>query len=164
MSKETERLLDAVLDSWDRSNTILLNLLRALPEDGLEARAMEGSPCIAELFAHIHYVRLVFVFEDAPEFAIEVPDKEWLVERDRGLIAQMLNDSARAVRDAVKSGEEAGRELNLHYDHPILLLQHMLWHEGYHHGQMKLALKVAGRPLTDEEAGPLTWDVWMRKK
>jgi hypothetical protein len=30
--------------------------------------------------------------------------------------------------------------MNLHYDHPILLLQHMLWHEGYHHGQMKLAL------------------------
>jgi hypothetical protein len=40
--------------------------------------------------------------------------------------------------------------MNLHYDHPILLLQHMLWHEGYHHGQMKLALKLAGRPLTDE--------------
>ena len=54
--------------------------------------------------------------------------------------------------------------MDLHYDHPILLLQHMLWHEGYHHGQIKLALKVAGRPVTDEEAGPVTWDVWMRKK
>ena len=54
--------------------------------------------------------------------------------------------------------------MNLHYDHPILLLQHMVWHEGYHHGQIKLALKVAGRPMTDEEAGPVTWDVWMRKK
>ena len=31
----------------------------------------------------------------------------------------------------------------------ILLLQHMLWHEGYHHGQIKLALKVAGRPMDD---------------
>jgi hypothetical protein len=29
---------------------------------------------------------------------------------------------------------------------------------------MKLALKAAGRPITDEEAGPVTWDVWMRKK
>ncbi len=76
----------------------------------------------------------------------------------------MLNDSAKAVRDAVKSGVEAGRDMNLHYDHPILLLQHMLWHEGYHHGQMKLALKMTGRPMTDEEAGPVTWGVWMRKK
>jgi uncharacterized damage-inducible protein DinB len=54
--------------------------------------------------------------------------------------------------------------MNLHYDHPILLLQHMIWHEGYHHGQIKLVLKAAGRPITDEEAGPVTWDIWMRKK
>jgi hypothetical protein len=32
-----------------------------------------------------------------------------------------------------------------HYDHPILLLQHMLWHEGYHHGQISLALTAALR-------------------
>ena len=54
--------------------------------------------------------------------------------------------------------------MNLHYDHPILLLQHMIWHEGYHHGQIKLALKATGRPLTDQEAGRVTWQVWMRKK
>jgi uncharacterized damage-inducible protein DinB len=157
-------LLEALLDSWDRNNTILLNLLRVLPEGGLEARAMEGSPSIAQLFTHIHYVRLVFVFEDAPEFARSVPEGEWVVERDSGRLVDMLNDSARAVRDAVKSRVEAGRDMDLHYDHPILLLQHMLWHEGYHHGQMKLALKVAGHPITDKEAGPVTWGVWMRKK
>src|SRR6266404_5729642 len=158
-----QSLLEALLDSWDRNNIILLNLLRALPEGGLEARAMEGSPSIAQLFTHIHYVRLVFVFEDAPEFAKKLPEEEWLAERDPARIAQMLNESAKAVRDAVKSRVQAGQEMNLHYDHPILLLQHMLWHEGYHHGQVKLALKLAGRPMTDEEAGPLTWRVWMRK-
>ena len=157
------RLLDVLLNSWDRNNTILLNLLRALPEGGLEARATEGGPSIAELFTHIHYVRLVFVFEDAPELARDLPREEWAAERDPGRITQMLNDSAKAVRDAVRSRVEAGRDMDLHYDHPILLLQHMLWHEGYHHGQMKLALKVAGRPMADEEAGPITWGVWMRK-
>ena len=155
-----QRLLAALLDSWDRSNAILLNLLRALPEGGLEAKAMEGSPSIAEMFTHIHYVRLVFVFEDAPEFARKVPEEEWAVERDPDRIAQMLNDSAMTVRDAVKGRVEAGRDMSRHYDHPILLLQH----EGYHHGQMKLALKVVGRPLMDNEAGPVTWGVWMRKK
>jgi uncharacterized damage-inducible protein DinB len=39
----------------------------------------------------------------------------------------------------------------------------MLWHEGYHHGQIKLALKVTGRPIPNEEVGPGTWGVWMRK-
>jgi uncharacterized damage-inducible protein DinB len=158
-----KRLLEALLDSWDRNNTILLNLLRALPDGGLETRAMEGSPSIAELFTHIHYVRLVLVSEDTPEFARELPKEEWLAERDPGRIAAMLNDSAKAVRDAVKGRVEAGRDMNLHYDHPILLLQHMLWHEGYHHGQIKLTLKLTGRPMTNEEAGPVTWGLWMRK-
>ena len=157
-------LLEALLDSWDRNNTILVNLLRALPAGRLEARAMQGSPSIAEMFTHIHFVRLVFVLEDAPEFARSLPEEEWAAERDPDRIAQMLNDSAKVVRDAVKNGVEAGRDMKLHYDHPILMLQHMIWHEGYHHGQMKLALKVAGLPMTDEEAGPVTWDVWMGKK
>src|SRR5713101_2712045 len=154
-------LLDALLDSWDRNNTILLNLLRALPDGGLEARAMKGSPSIAQLFTHIHYVRLVFVFEDAPEFASQLapqlandlPEEEWAVERDPDRIAQMLNDSAKVVRDAVKNKVEAGRDMKIHYDHPILMLLHMLWHEGYHHGQMKLALKLAGRPISDRKPG-----------
>jgi uncharacterized damage-inducible protein DinB len=160
---QDERLLDALLNSWDRNNSILLNLLRALPDGGLEARAMEGSPSVAELFTHIHYVRLVFVSEDAPEFASQLPEEEWVFERDPARIGQMLEDSAKVVRDAVKSRVETVREMDVHYDHPILLLQHMLWHEGYHHGQIKLVLKLTGRAMSDEDAGPLTWGVWMRK-
>ena len=163
MNTQDQHLLDALLDSWDRNNTILINLLRAMSERELETRAMEGSPSIAALFTHIHFVRLVFVLEDAPEFTRELPENEWALERDPDRIASMLNESARVVRDAVKSRVETGKGMDLHYDHPILLLQHMLWHEGYHHGQIKLALKIAGRPLSGQEAGPVTWAVWMRK-
>jgi uncharacterized damage-inducible protein DinB len=158
-----QRLLEVLLDSWDRNNTILLNFLRALPEGGLEARAMEGSPSIAEMLTHIHYVRLVFVFEDAHEFAVDLPEEEWVFERDPDRIAQMLNKSAKTVRDAVKSKVEAGQDMRQNFDHPLLLFQHMIWHEGYHHGQMKLALKMSGCPMTNDEAGPLTWHVWMKK-
>jgi uncharacterized damage-inducible protein DinB len=156
-------LLEPLLDSWDRNNRILVNFLRALPEGGLDARAMEGSPTVAELFTHIHYVRLVFVHEDAPEFVQTPPAGEWVNERDRGRLAGMLDESARVVRDAVRSRIETGRGMDLHYDHPILMLQHMVWHEGYHHGQIKLALKAAGHPMSDEDAGPITWDVWLDK-
>jgi uncharacterized damage-inducible protein DinB len=158
-----QSLLEALLDSWERNNSILLNLLRALPEGGLKAKPMEGSPSVAGLFMHIHFVRLVFVSEDAPEFARKLPEEEWKAERDPGRIAAMLNDSAEAVRDAVKGRLESGRDMDLHYDHPILLLQHMIWHEGYHHGQIKLALKLTGRALTNGKAGPITWSVWMNK-
>jgi uncharacterized damage-inducible protein DinB len=159
---QDQSLLKALLDSWDRNNTILVNLLRLVPEDGLKARAGEGSPTVAQMFHHMHYVRLVFISEDAPEFARNLPD-EWVDEGDHARIAQLLDESAKAVREAVKGRIESDRPMNLHYDHPLLFLQHMIWHEGYHHGQIKLALKAAGQPIPDEKAGPVTWDVWMDK-
>lgn len=156
-------LLHALLDSWDRNNTITVNLLRTLPQGTMDARVMPGSPSIAGMFVHMHYVRLVFVAEDAPEFARPMPGEEWSGETDPERLAAMLHESAQAVRDAVKGRLESGREMDLHYDHPILMLQHLIWHEGYHHAQIKLALKAAGRPLDDEVIGPATWGVWMNK-
>ena len=156
-------LLEPLLDSWDRNNRIVVSLLGALPRGGLGTRAMERGPSVAEMFTHIHYVRLVFLSEDVPEFAVDLPEEEWVDERDPERIAQMLNASAKAVRDAVRSKVETGQEMNVHYDHPILMLQHLIWHEGYHHGQIKLALKLTGHPLSDDEIGPVTWGVWMDK-
>ncbi len=156
-------VLEPLLDSWDRNNTITTHLLRLVPADAMDLRPIDGSPSIAQLFIHMHYCRLVFVLEDAPEFARPMPKDEWAVERDRDRLSAMLNDSAKAVRDAVESRLHAGRAMDLHYDHPILMLQHFIWHEGYHQGQIKLTLKLAGRPIADENAGTGTWDVWMEK-
>jgi len=156
-------LLASVLDSWDRNNEILVNLLRTVPKGGLEAKATMDGPTVAQMFAHMHYVRLVLILENAPDLALELPESEWVTESDANRIAQMLNESASAVRHVVQNGIESGLEMKVHYDHPILFLQHMIWHEGYHHGQIKLALKLSGKPITDERAGPVTWSVWMRK-
>ena len=114
---------------------------------------MEGSPSIAQLFEHIHFVRLVFVFKDAPEFG-DPRRREWVAEPDPGRIAQRTpNDSAKAVRDAVKSRVEAGRASTLTIHHPIPLLQHMLWqHQGLR-SRRKLALKVGSRPMTEYKLG-----------
>jgi hypothetical protein len=161
LSEATDlRCLDAVLDSWDRANAVLLNLLHALPEGGLEAKATPNSPTVAEMFTHLHHERLVSVLENAPEFAGPVPEKEWVAEPDPDRIAAMLTDSARTVRQAVQGRVGKGQDLDLDFGHPILLIQFLIFHEAYHHGQIKLALKAAGRPMADSQAGPLTWQVW----
>jgi uncharacterized damage-inducible protein DinB len=156
-------LVQAILDSWDRNNRILINLLRALPPGSGDARVMATSPSIAEMIAHMIYVRLVFVVEDAPEWAGPVDPHDWIREADPERLAAGLESSARAVRDAVEDYLCSDRPMRQHYDHPLLFLQHMIWHEGYHHGQIKLALKVAGQPLDDKQIGPLTWSIWIRK-
>ena len=158
------RVLDALLDSWDRNNTILVNLLRALPDGALDLSAADDSPSVGRLYTHMHFVRLAFLNEDAPEFARSLPEGEWREEHDRDRIAAWLDDSAQAVREAVRRKVETGGAMAVHYDHPILFLQHMIWHEGYHHGQIKIALKRAGQSLSDDVIGPLTWGVWMHKR
>jgi hypothetical protein len=53
--------------------------------------------------------------------------------------------------------------MDLHFDHPVLILQHLIWHEAYHHGQIKLALKAVGLRTDDREIARGTWGVWMQK-
>lgn len=165
-------LLEALLDSWDRSNTILLNLLHALPEGGMDARPMEGSPSVAFAFSHLHQTRLFWLSHTAPEFArglaslFREEGEERLPERDPGRIEQALRRSAQAVRDAVRNRLETGQPMkgeHATYDHPVLFLQHMLWHEGYHFGQVKLALKAMGHVMSEEEEEKAVWGLWRQE-
>jgi uncharacterized damage-inducible protein DinB len=156
-------ILDAALDSWERSNVVLVNLLRAIPRSALEARAMPGSPTIAQMFNHMHHERMVSVLENAPEAAGVVPEREWAEESSADRIAEMLVESGQRVREAVVGRIETGRQLDSDFAHPVQFLQFLIFHEGYHHGQIKLALKAAGHSIPDADAGPLFWDVWRRR-
>lgn len=70
----------------------------------------------------LHYCRLVFVQEAAPEAGAFVPEGKWRGERDRERIVAMLSVTANAERDAVRGRLLAGRPMGQHYDHPILML------------------------------------------
>ncbi|WP_407569483.1 DinB family protein [Deinococcus altitudinis] len=155
-------LLAAALHSRDRNNAVLLGLLRVLPAGALAVRATEDGPSVAGSFMHLHSVRLNLVHENAPEIGVTLPGQDWEDLRDPDLIARHLDESAAAVGQAVQGRQMAGRALDLH-DHLLLMLGHLIWHEGYHHGQIKLALKLAGCPVADEDAGPGTWGVWTRR-
>lgn len=149
-------LLAAVLDSWDRNCRVLINLLRLIPAHALDSRITEGSPTVSQMFSHMHHERMISVLENAPECAGEVPEDEWKHEAD----PDRLCESARRVRDAVVGRLEADWPLDREYAHPIQLLQFLTFHEGYHHGQIRSALRSAGCPIADDDAGPVIWDVW----
>src|SRR5689334_6551845 len=109
MADTRSDLLDAILDSWDRNNTILINLLRLVPAELMDLRGTASSHTIGELFTHMHYCRLVFVFEDAPEIIPVEPKGEWAVERDCERLVGKLNESCAAVRAAVRTRIDSGR-------------------------------------------------------
>lgn len=153
-------VLNAVLEAWERSNTALINLLRALPAGALEARATPSSPTIGQLCAHLHHERLVSVLENAPEHGGALPAEEWAAMGDVEQIAALLAESGARVRAAVRGRIERGQTLDRDFAHPVQLVQFLIFHDGYHHGQMKLALKAAGAMVPDDVVGTQVWDVW----
>ncbi|GEM84655.1 MULTISPECIES: DinB family protein [Meiothermus] len=164
-----DSILEALLDSYARNNAILLNLLQALPEGGLDAQVLEGSPSIAQQYAHMQQTRLFWLGQVAPEFATGMNQlfrqagEEWVAERETACIEQALNQSAHAVCEAVRDRLHTGQAMqgpHASYDHPILLLQHLLWHEGYHVGQIKLALKATGYSMPEEVEEKAIWSQW----
>lgn len=160
MTVTHDELLGALLDGWDRNNRVLHNLLRILPPGGLGARATPTGPTVGQMFTHLCHERFASVEENAPEHAGPRPAEEWGVPTDPDSLHALLDVSARHVREAVVARTADGRAFDRSFAHPVQLLQFLIFHEAYHHGQVKLALKVAGTPLTDDITGPMTWDVW----
>jgi uncharacterized damage-inducible protein DinB len=156
----TSNLLDPILVAWDRHQATVLGLLSVIPPGGLAARAMDTSPTVGAMFAHMHYERMCSVKENAPEFAGAIPAVQWDPQADGATLRSMLEESGQRVRQAVQARIEADRPLDQDFPHPLQLLQFLVFHESYHHGQIKLALKAFGAPLDEEVIGPLTWDVW----
>jgi uncharacterized damage-inducible protein DinB len=156
----TNQAIAVILESWDRNQTVLLNLLHHLTPEQLGAKALENSFSIAVHFAHIQHVRTDWLFSVASGVAT-LPSlfKEqagtWVAEQDPAIIKDSLTASAQAVREVVLVGADIPI-----YSHPIHFLQHMLWHEGYHFGQMMLALKAFGTPIDDPTSDKLIWDIW----
>lgn len=160
MGPEDGEVLEAVFDGWERHNRALVNLIRAVPAGGLAARAMPTSPSVGAMCTHMHHERLVSVQENAPECAGELPPAEWAPATDAAQVAAMLDESAARVREAVRRRLAEGRAFDLDFAHPVQLLLFLIFHEGYHHGQIKLALKAAGATVPDEVIGERVWDVW----
>lgn len=159
-----QTILSVILDSWHRNNRILINLLNSLPEGGLAARATKDSRTVSEMFMHMHHERMISVSEEAPEIEVVVPENEWFFESNKSVIEDLLLISGKAVGQAVETRVKANRQFELNYSHPIHLIQLLIFHEGYHHGQIKTALKVFGHPISDEVAGPITWNIWRTRQ
>lgn len=155
-----EHVLDITFNAWDRHCTALINLLEALPETALHARALPSSPTIAEMFTHMHHERLISVQENAPEVNVAVPAIEWADVPDPKEVVVMLTESALAVRRAVETRLHAEQRFDKDFAHPTQLIAFLIFHEGYHHGQIKLALKAVNASLADDVVGQKIWDVW----
>ena len=157
-------LTEALLDSWDRQCRILQAVASKIDDSNRDAKPSEdGWPLDLQL-AHIQGVRQEWLTMVSPDrgkalpTSFAVPWKEPIQDLDA--LRANLDQSAKAIREAMAELLVNGTGAIGGYDHPVLFLQHMVWHEGWHVGLIFLALRLAGQEPTPEWEEANVWGEW----
>jgi uncharacterized damage-inducible protein DinB len=158
---------EALLDSWDRQCRIVTSVASLIDEANRGAKPSEDGMALDAQLAHMHGTRKYFLSQVAPEHAAGLTsayaDTEGTPLADLDAIKSCLDASAAAVRDAFKAGLEKGGPMaggHVVYDNPVLFLQHMVWHDGWHVGLIFLALRLNGQEPPEEWEEPNVWGLW----
>lgn len=159
-------LLEFVVDSWRRQAAMIEALAERVHEGNRFVRPSEDGMALDMQLAHIHQCRRGWLRAISPEVvdgflpAVDVVGEEWVPLKDLGAIRSRLKDSAAAVERVFLDGMSAGGGRVGPYENPLLFLQHMIWHEGWHAGLIMTALRAAGEEPPEEWEELTIWGKW----
>ncbi len=155
-------LSDRLIDSWRRQCDCIDNLASLLNDELLYVKPSEDGWELADHLRHLHKSRLywlgmasgkqwedlAYLFEDSTPPVNDLPLLRSNLEQSRDALSAWLKENLD------KEGSAGA------YDHPVLFLQHMMWHEGWHAGLIMLGLRLAGHEPPEEWEDPNIWGKW----
>ena len=135
-----------ITEAWAIHDRINRYLLAAIPEEALTAVSASKGRTVAEQFAHMHNVRLMWLKAALPELLTGLTKLEKTglgrkslnteLERSGAAIAKLLEESA-ANADRIKGFKP----------HGTAFFAYLVSQESHHRGQILLTLKQAGFPV-----------------
>jgi uncharacterized damage-inducible protein DinB len=155
---------EALLDSWDRQCRIVDAVATRVDETNRDVKPSEDGWPLFQQLAHIHNVRRYWLSELDKKRAEAIEDaftdgwKTPITDLDK--IKSLLKESGPIVREVVGDAIRSGKGKVGGYDNPVLYLQHMIWHEGWHVGLIFLGLRLAGQEPGDEWEEANVWGEW----
>ncbi len=162
---------EALLDSWDRQCKIVEAVASRIDESNRHAKPSEDGWPLDYQLAHIHNVRRFWLSQVAPERSADLvraltdDDKPLAdLEAIKGHLVQSGRAVGEAMREALSKGCSPMVSEHVTYDNPVLFLQHMVWHEGWHVGLIFLGLRLAGQEPSEEWEEPHVWSQWRTEK
>jgi uncharacterized damage-inducible protein DinB len=155
----TDTLAAQLAETWGIHDRINRYLLDAIQPDALSAIGLTKGRSVAEQFAHIHNVRLMWIKEGAPDLLEDLQKFEKGAAADHASLRAALESSAAAIETMLARALETGK-LRGFKPHPVAFLGYLVSHESHHRGQIAVALKGAGHPLDKKTAfGLWEWGV-----
>jgi uncharacterized damage-inducible protein DinB len=147
------------LEAWDIHNRVNLYLLESIEPEHLKDMATSKGRSVAEQFAHVHNVRLMWLKQAAPELLGKLKKIEKEDAADKSLLKQSLTDSSNAMNKLLAQGLESGK-IKGFKPHVAAFLGYLISHESHHRGQIALSLKQSNHPLSKKISfGMWEWGV-----
>jgi uncharacterized damage-inducible protein DinB len=138
---------DPLLETWQIHARVNRYLLDAVPSPGLAAKAASGGRSVAETFAHVHNVRLMWLKASAPALLAGLPKFEKGDPLTARTLGSALTQSSAAIDRLIQNALAAGGKVKGFKPHVHAFVGYLIAHESHHRGQILLALKESGTPV-----------------
>ncbi len=151
------RMSAELVETWSINDRINRYLLDAIAQGALVTKPAKGRS-IAEMFAHLHNVRIDWLKSGDPSLLTGLAklEKDGLA---RELLAEALEASAVAIGELVARGLEAGR-IKGFKPHPTAFVAYMCAHDSYHRAEAAMVASTLGYPLDKKTSfGMWEWGV-----
>lgn len=154
MQAETKQQL---FDAWHTHNRVNIYLLEAMtPEMFASKISPKAQRTVAELFAYIYAIRLMWLKDNAEGLLESLPRLD-MKKLDIPSLREAFDKSSWAMEELFQRSLDSGRIKGFGSDNVLTFIAYFISYESHHRGQILMALSQAGHSVDNSVAVGL-WD------